>query len=81
MTQNLLFKKKKKKKFLEMEEKQEIEEQLEKRIEKAFVGVVGEENSITPAELFKKVYNINPNKIEFYKRVYFWNLILKKSRN
>ena len=61
-----------------MEEKQEIEEQLDERIKNAFTGFVGEENTITPAELFKSVYNTDPNNIEFYKRVYFWNLILKK---
>ena len=80
MTQIQLFKKRKKKKkeFLEVGEKEEVEEQLDSRIKNAFKGHVGEDNALTPLELFKKVYNIDPNDVEFYKRVYFWNLLLKK---
>lgn len=42
---------------------------------------IGEENFITPVELFKCVYAKDPMKVEYYKRYFLWNVIKKTITN
>ena len=42
---------------------------------------IGMENAISSAQLFKKVYQVNPEDVEFYKRYFLWKIILKIMRS
>jgi len=41
---------------------------------------IGSENSITPYELFEKVYNIDPALLSTFERFFFWDCIKKSIR-
>lgn len=81
-----VLKKKKKKKdnYLRMgvseigeEEAQKFVKGLKTRICKAFKGHVGESKAITPYDLFIKVFNVNPDMVDIYKRTYWWNVVMR----
>lgn len=59
-------------------------EDIRKELVKVFRYHIGEENAITPVNLFIKVYGVNPNEIDVFRRNYMWNVvktILKQLRN
>jgi hypothetical protein len=52
--------------------------EIRKALKKIFKNHIGEENFITPYQLFKEVFGIDPTYIDVFKRGYWWN-ILKNS--
>ena len=49
--------------------------QIRIKLKKEMAKHIGEENSITPAQLFQLVYEISPFDLDLYKRQYWWNVI------
>jgi hypothetical protein len=45
------------------------------RLRNIFRTHVGENNSITPVDLFEKVYGINPDSLDIFKKTYWWNVL------
>ena len=62
---------------LKREERLEGLFEIRKRIRSAFIFHIGEENSISPYDLFVKVYEISPMGLDIFKRNYWWNVIKK----
>jgi len=64
------------------EESEEIEkilkDKLTKKIIEALRHHVGDEKSITKYEIFVKVFDESPENFDLYKRLFFWNEILKR---
>ena len=49
--------------------------QIRIKLKKEMVKHIGEENSITPAQLFHLIFEINPFDLDLYKRQYWWNVL------
>jgi len=45
------------------------------KLKSIFKTHIGQENSITPVELFERVYGINPTMIDIFKRNYWWGIL------
>jgi hypothetical protein len=54
--------------FLELSE-------IRKRLKTIFKRHIGEENSITPQQLFKDIFYIDPEYVDVFKREYWWNIL------
>jgi hypothetical protein len=49
--------------------------EIRQRIKKIFKQYIGEENFITPVEVFERVYNIHPEQMDIFKKNYYWQVI------
>ena len=49
--------------------------EIRKRLKNIFKMHIGEEESISPVELFEEVLRVNPNYFDIYKREFWWNVI------
>jgi hypothetical protein len=81
MIETILIKKKKKQMAsLIQEPVQEIRQTFVKRMKQVFRGHVGEEKSITAYDLFVKFYNVNPEDVEYFRRMFMWSGLKKLLR-
>lgn len=51
--------------------------EIRRRLIAIFRSHVGQENSISPSQLFHEVFGINPQLVDIYKREYWWNILKK----
>jgi hypothetical protein len=51
--------------------------EMRERLKKIFRNHIGEENSITPVELFKQVYGMDSSYLDIFKKNYWWNILKK----
>lgn len=51
--------------------------EIKKKIKKIFRSHIGQDNAITPYDLFYEVFNVNPALIDIFKRNY-WYSVLKR---
>jgi hypothetical protein len=56
-------------------------EQMSDRLKIVFRSHIGKENSITPMELFTKIYGVNPMELDVFKRNYWWNVLKAVLKN
>ena len=49
--------------------------EIRERLKVIFREHIGEEDAITPFDLFEKIYQINPEELDIYKREYWWNIL------
>ena len=49
--------------------------EIRKQLMQIFRGHIGRANAITPYELFYRIYDIEPEKLDVYKRQYLFNII------
>ena len=49
--------------------------EIKNKLKRIFHFYKGEDNAITPHELFENIFNINPENIDIYKREYWWNVV------
>jgi hypothetical protein len=50
------------------------------RLKSVFKNHIGKENSISASELFEEIYNVAPEKVQVYKREYWWNVLKRVIR-
>lgn len=85
---NKLKSKKKKRKFeeslllmdyncLTKEEAIETVADIRKKLLKIFKYHIGEQNAITPYNLFVELFGVGPYEMDIYKRTYWWNILKK----
>ena len=48
---------------------------IQSQLKKVFKKHVGEENAISPQELFKEIFQVNPEYIDIFKRKYWWDIL------
>lgn len=83
MAEQQLKKKKKRKEFLLLTDFECLTEReiikslhdIRLRLRNIFRKHIGEENSISPVELFEQVYGINPSSLDIFKKTYWWNVL------
>jgi hypothetical protein len=51
--------------------------EIRQKLTKVFKHHIGKENSISPHDLFVRVFDVNPNEIDVFKRNYWWVIIKK----
>lgn len=79
----LILKKKKKRILLEELESENSQNRMLSKQEvinqviRIFKKKIGETNIVNNADLFEMVYGVTPDTVEIYKRVYYWELIVK----
>lgn len=96
MIQELLLEKKKKRKkrkeyllltdfeCLSEDEVMETIHDIRVRLRSIFKTHIGNENAISPVDLFERIYGIHPMHLDIYKKQYWWNVIklcLRQLRN
>ena len=54
---------------------------IKTRLKVAFKTHIGEEDAISPVELFSEVFGVNPHFLDVFKRTYWWNVLKTILRN
>ena len=60
---------------LPQEEKHDTLAEIRIKLRKIFKNHIGKNNSISPFELFQKVFDENPENVDFFKRRFWWEVI------
>lgn len=79
MNQQLLIRKKKRKKISLINEDIYFDE-IDKKVFSVFKSHIGKANEISHYDLFEKLYGLPAPQVEVFKRIYLWNVIRKVLR-
>lgn len=80
MTSDVIVKKKKRRLLLHIanvdeEDIKQTVDAIVKKIFKVFKYCVGKDNGIEVRELFRRIYDVDPDEIDVFKRGYYWNVL------
>lgn len=67
--------------FLSSEETLMTEKEIREHLRVLFKYHIGQENAISRYNLFLEILNINPYKMDIYKRTYWWKVIDRAIKN